>query len=64
MEDFKLGDLVVYPDYYETEVFTVVGLTFDKLLLRGDWSGGTNIVSGESWVDRNKVFKNINGTKK
>ena len=35
--------------------FTVTGLCGNKLRLKGDWSGGTQPINAESWVDVSEV---------
>ena len=47
-DDYKLGYKVT-TDYYENEVFEVVGIRKDELELRCDWSGGTHNVDQTSW---------------
>ncbi len=60
-ENYKLGYKVT-TDYYEKEVFEVVGIRKDELELRGDWSGGTHSVDQTSWYPIEKckpVLPNI-----
>ena len=48
---FKIGDVVYHRSVYEgNEPFKVVGITEDKLLLEGDFSGGTHAVLQRSWL--------------
>jgi hypothetical protein len=59
-ENYKLGYKVT-TDYYENEVFEVVGIRKDQLELRGDWSGMNNTI-GDSWYPIEKckpVLPNI-----
>jgi hypothetical protein len=60
-ENYKLGYKVT-TDYYENEVFEVVGIRNNELELRGDWSGGTHNVDQTSWYPIEKckpVLPNI-----
>lgn len=48
---FKMGQTVYHREVYEhKEPLKVVGITEDKLLLEGDYSGGTNNVCQRSWL--------------
>ena len=48
---FNIGDVVYHRSVYEgNEPFKVVGITEDKLLLEGDFSGGTHAVLQRSWL--------------
>jgi hypothetical protein len=63
--NFKIGDIVYHREVYEhKEPLKVVGIMEDKLLLEGDYSGGTNNVCQRSWLPikgtsriRNHAFK-------
>lgn len=47
---FKMGQTVYHREVYEhKEPLKIVGITEDKLLLEGDYSGGTNNVCQRSW---------------
>ncbi len=47
----KIGDIVYHRSIYEhKEALKVVGILEDKLLLEGDFSGGTHNVSQRSWL--------------
>jgi hypothetical protein len=49
--NFKIGDKVYHRSVYEhKELLTVVGILEDKLLLEGDYSGGTNNSIGRDWL--------------
>lgn len=49
--DFKYGDTVYHRSVYEhKEPLKVVGITEDKLLLEGDYSGGTHNVIQRDWL--------------
>lgn len=62
---FRIGDIVYHRSVYEhKEPLKVVGITEDKLLLEGDYSGGTNNVVQRDWLPikgtsriRNHAFK-------
>ena len=49
-DNYKLGYKVT-TDYYENEVFEVVGIRKEQLELRGDWSGMNNTIGtiGDVW---------------
>lgn len=48
---FKIGDIVYHRSVYEhKEPLKVVGITEDKLLLEGDYSGGTHNVFQRDWL--------------
>lgn len=48
---FKLGDIVYHRSVYEhKEPLKVVGILEDKLLLEGDYSGGTNNILQRDWL--------------
>lgn len=48
---FKIGDIVYHRSVYEhKEPLKVVGITEDKLLLEGDYSGGTHNVVQRDWL--------------
>jgi hypothetical protein len=48
---FKFGQIVYHRSVYEhNEPLKVIGITDDKLLLEGDYSGGTNNVKQSSWL--------------
>ena len=53
---YSLGDRVT-TEYYQNEVFEVVGIRKDELELKGDWSGGTHNVSQTSWYPTEKCKK-------
>jgi hypothetical protein len=53
VHDFIIGDKVI-TEYYDNEVFEVVGVLEDELVLKGDWSGGTHNVSQVGNYDRTK----------
>ena len=55
-KNYKLYDKVT-TDYYENEVFTVIGIKENELELQGDWSGGTHNVCQRSWYPINKCTK-------
>lgn len=49
--NFKVGDIVYHREVYEhKESLKVVGILEDKLLLEGDYSGGTHSVRQRSWL--------------
>lgn len=49
--DFKLGQTVYHRSVYEhKEPLKIVGILEDKLLLEGDYSGGTNNVIQRDWL--------------
>lgn len=49
--NFKIGQVVYHRSVYEhKEPLTIIGLTKDKLLLEGDYSGGTNNVTQRDWL--------------
>jgi len=62
---FRIGDIVYHRSVYEhKEPLKVVGITEDKLLLEGDYSGGTHNVCQCDWLPikgisriRNHAFK-------
>jgi len=48
---FKIGDIVYHRLVYEhKEPLKVVGITEDKIMLEGDYSGGTNNVCQREWM--------------
>lgn len=48
---FRIGDVVYHREVYEhKEPLKIVGITEDKLLLEGDYSGGTHGVKQRSWL--------------
>ena len=48
---FRIGDTVYHRSVYEhKEPLKVVGITEDKLLLEGDYSGGTQNVCQREWL--------------
>ena len=48
---FRIGDIVYHRSVYEhKEPLKIVGITEDKLLLEGDYSGGTYNVCQRSWL--------------
>ena len=48
---FKIGEIVYHRSVYEhKEPLKVVGITEDKLLLEGDYSGGTHNVVQRDWL--------------
>lgn len=48
---FSIDDIVYHRSVYEhKEPLKVVGITEDKLLLEGDYSGGTNNVCQRDWL--------------
>ena len=48
---FRIGDTVYHRSVYEhKEQLKVVGITEDKLLLEGDYSGGTHNVCQRDWL--------------
>jgi len=53
VEDFIIGDEVL-TEMYDNEVFKVIGVLEDNLLLRGDWSGGTHCTVGDSHYEKTK----------
>lgn len=60
VEDFIIGDKVTTEYYYHREVFEVVGVLEDELVLKGDWSGGTHNVCQVGNYDKSKckLYKN------
>ena len=56
MAEIKLRDKVI-TEYYENEVFEVVGMRAHDLELKGDWSGGTHSVCQTSWYPKEKCKK-------
>lgn len=62
---FRIGDIVYHRSVYQhNEPLKVVGITEDKLLLEGDYSGGTHNVCQRNWLPikgtsriRNYTFK-------
>jgi hypothetical protein len=49
--NLKIGDIVYHRSVYEhREPLRVVGITEDKLLLEGDYSGGTHNVCQRDWL--------------
>ena len=53
--EITIGDIVIYPDAYDTEEFEVVGIRKNELEICGDWSGGTHPIKASCWVDKNRV---------
>jgi dCMP deaminase len=55
---YILGDKVLYPGV-DRAPFVVTGIKADKLLIKGDWSGGTHNVDQEGWapIDELKPYK-------
>lgn len=50
-QKINIGDFVYHRSVYEhKERLKVVGILEDKLLLEGDYSGGTHNVSQRNWV--------------
>jgi hypothetical protein len=50
-ENVRLGQTVYHKDVYRyREPLKVIGITEDKLLLEGDYSGGTNNVTQSTWL--------------
>ena len=48
---FRIGDIVYHRSVYEhKEPLKVVGITEDKLLLEGDYSGGTHNIVQRDWL--------------
>ena len=48
---FKIGDIVYHRSVYQhKEPLEVVGIMEDKLLLEGDYSGGTHNVCQRDWL--------------
>jgi hypothetical protein len=52
--EYSLGDKVTTEYYEHGEVFEVIGICKNELLLRGDWSGGTHNVDQTSWYPKEK----------
>jgi hypothetical protein len=51
MSSINIGDIVYHRSVYEhREPLKVVGITEDKLLLEGDYSGGTHNVIQRDWL--------------
>lgn len=50
----RIGDEVKH-QMYETEPFTVLALSKNKVKLRGDWSGGTHHTVGSAWVKKSEI---------
>lgn len=49
--NFKIGQTVYHREVYEhKEPLKIVGIMEDKLLLEGDYSGGTHNVSQREWL--------------
>lgn len=48
---FQIGEIVYHRKVYEhREALKIVGILEDKLLLEGDFSGGTNNVTQRDWL--------------
>lgn len=48
---YQLGQTVYHKDVYDyKEPLVIKGVTEDKLLLEGDYSGGTHNVSQQDWL--------------
>lgn len=46
-----IGDIVYHRSIYEhREPLIIRGITEDKVLLEGDYSGGTNVVTQRTWL--------------
>jgi hypothetical protein len=58
-----LGQKVRHKEIYNgKETMEVVGIKNDEVLLKGDYSGGTNNVEQESWVPiKGLIIQNIWG---
>lgn len=49
--NIRIGDIVYHRSVYDhKEALKVVGITEDKLLLEGDYSGGTHNVIQREWL--------------
>lgn len=52
-----LGQKARHKDLYSgKEVFEIVGIKKNEVLLEGDFSGGTHNVNQESWVTKNGLI--------
>lgn len=59
--NFKVGDIVYHTSVYQyKEPLKVVGITQDKLLLEGDFSGGTHNICQQDWLPIQGVSKVYN----
>jgi hypothetical protein len=51
--EIYLGQKARHKELYDgKETFEVVGLKFEEVLLKGDYSGGTHNVIQESWISK------------
>jgi hypothetical protein len=50
----KIGDEVKHL-MYENEPFKVLGISKNKVKLKGDWSGGTHHTVGSAWVNKSEI---------
>ena len=61
MEKFELGQTVYHRSVYEhKEPLKIVGILEDKLLLEGDFSGGTHNVTQRDWLSIKGVSRIYN----
>lgn len=61
--EIYLGQKAKHRDIYDgKEVFEVIGIKAEEVLLKGDFSGGTHKVEQESWVPKNGlILQNVWG---
>lgn len=61
--EIYLGQKARHKDLYGgKETFEVVGVKFEEVLLKGDFSGGTHNVEQESWMPKKGlILQNIWG---
>lgn len=51
LRSIRIGDIVYHRDIYlHNEPLKVIGITEDRLLLEGDYSGGTHNIIQSSWM--------------
>lgn len=50
--EIYIGQKAKHKDLYANEIFEVVGIKENEVLLKGDFSGGTHAVEGESWLPK------------
>jgi len=49
--EIYLGQKAKHKDLYNgKEIFEIVGIKYNEVLLKGDFSGGTHNVEQESWI--------------
>lgn len=61
--EIYLGQKAKHKDLYNgKEIFEVIGLKKDEVLLKGDFSGGTHAVEQESWMPiKGLILQNVWG---